>query len=504
MNPLILDLGQAQILHLSRTQQGASQRSWSVAESIRMAVEDLKEVPPETRPLDWEDFWGFDSSPEVDFVWWPLVSGAAARHVFGGVHPSADLPPEPTLPDLATSPDRLPRLDIEDYFQVLHRGWLARPIQDIPDTHIRAITTLAKHAYFQTDRGIGFRTRAFQLLEVVVFLHEFWLRPVSDWTPPDGDVFTCIADLFAYLVLRYDVPQWLDPRGGPADRGWHDPKWLTLAVFAGRGGSLREGLAYLAMDRWGQPLLTRRGVREFASAPRELSFSDAIRYAFVLSSGGDLTAFHDYQALGDRIQLPFAAPVIRTLAPWLARNRNGIAPGTGDLILYWAHTVYLETQQRREDASSKAPTWKTSRTFTLNRRSLRSIISEIFSKFIDLRNPLCRPSADHNWSAHGWDRTLTIADAEWTARELCTISDLARAGTEMRHCALQYHTACATGETALVSLVSSEGDWVTLEVCPVTLELLQIRGPANRDPFLPEQIAAETWIRRIRSHGDTK
>ena len=504
MNPLILDLGQAQILHPSRIQQGASQRSWSAAESIRLAMDELKEVPPETRPRDWEAFWGFDRPAEVDFVWWPLVSGGAARHVFGGVRPSADLPQEPTPPNFASGPDPLPRLDIEDYFQVLHRGWLARPIQDIPDTHIRAISTLAKHAYFQTDRGIGFRTRASELLEVVVFLHEFWLRPVSDWTPPDGDAFTCIADLFAFLVFRYEVPQWLDPRGGPPDRNWEDPNWLTLAVFAGRGGSLHEGLAYLAMDRWGQPLLTRRGVREFASASRELSFRDAVRYAFVFASGGDLEVFHDFQALKDQIQLQFAAPVVRALAPWLARNRNGIAPGMAALIIHWAHAGYLGNPQRRVGASFKAPPWKPSRTFTLGHRSLRSIITEILTQIADFRNPMCRHLDYFNWSTRGWDQALTIAGVEWTARQLCTISELAREGTEMRHCVLQYLTACAIGNTAMFSLASSEGDRVTLEVCPSSMELLQIRGPANRDPFLAELIAAECWHRRIRSHGDAK
>ena len=493
MNPLILDLGQAQILHPCRSQQGTSKRSWSAAESIRLAMDQLKEEPPVRWASPLDELFEVADSAELDFIWWPLVSEGAGRHVFGGVCPAPDLPSEPPLPKFPWAPDLLPHLDIEDYFEVFHRGWPTRVMNDNPDARVRAIAILAKHAYFQTNHGIGFRTRAIHLLQLVVFLHEFWLRPVSDWTPPDGDAFTCVADLFAYLVFRYEVPQWLDPRGGPPDRDWDDPNWLTLAVFTGRGGSLHEGLAYLAMDRWGQPLLTRRGVQQFASAPRELSFKDALRYAFVLASGGDLAAFHDFQALGDQIQFPFAAPVVRALAPWLARNRNGIAPGMGSLIILWAHAGYLGTQQRRVEASSKAPPWNPTRTFTLGRRSLRSIITEILSQISDFRNPLCRRLVYNNWPARGWDRTLTIADVEWTARELCTIGDLAREGTEMRHCVLQYHTFCATGHTTVVSLVSNEGDRVTIQVCPVSLELLQIRGPANRDPFLAELIAAESW-----------
>ena len=74
MNPSILDLGQAQILHPCRSQQGTSKRSWSAAESIRLAMDELKEEPPVRRPCPLDEMLEFADPPESDFIWWPLVA----------------------------------------------------------------------------------------------------------------------------------------------------------------------------------------------------------------------------------------------------------------------------------------------------------------------------------------------------------------------------------------------------------------------------------------------
>lgn len=498
MNPLIIDLGGTQIRHGSRTQRGEVEHGWSASESIRLAIEELTEDPPHRHSLH-DVGHGFDANGRGDFAWWPLTSGGAGRQFFGGVRPLPDLPAEPPLPEFPFAADPPSRLDIEDFFQVFHRGWTTRSHQEIQDGQARAIATLGSHSHFQTNPGIRLETKPYQLLEVIVFYHGFWLRRVADWTPPEGDAFSCIRDLFAHLFFRYNVPRWLDPRGGPADREWDDPNWLTLAIFNSRGGSIHEGLAYLAMDQWGQPLLTRRGVRRFTEAPRELQFWDAIRYALILDSGGDLAAVQDFQAFGDRIPLMYAAPVVRALAPWLTQNREGISPGMGVLMIHWAHAKYREFRRRQADAHNNAPQRTRPRAFTIQRRSLRSVIAEILTNLAEFRNPLCKHMAHHTWPSHAWDRTLKIADVEWIAREICTVGELAREGIEMRHCAIQCLTSCATGQTTVVSMTSSHGNRVTLQVCPETLDLLQIRGAGNRDPSPGEQFAAETWHRHIRT-----
>lgn len=106
-------------------------------------------------------------SAELDFIWWPLVSEGAGRATSsGGVCPAPDLPSK-SSPKFPWAPDLLPHLDIEDYFEVFHRGWPTRVMNDNPDACVRATAILAKHAYFQTNHGIGFRTRAIHPVLVV-------------------------------------------------------------------------------------------------------------------------------------------------------------------------------------------------------------------------------------------------------------------------------------------------------------------------------------------------
>lgn len=503
MNPLALKLSGAQIRHASRTWRSRVDRNWSATESVRLAIEEATHEPsdPRRHAAIGTLFWS-DDFPE--FAWWLLISGGAGRHLFGGMRPPRGVASDDSQTQIPFEAESARRPDIEDIAGVMHRGWSELSYTEINDGYDRAIATLGVHPYFQSAHGIGIHGAAYRLLQTLVAYHAFWLRRVMDWTPPNGDAFACLSDLFAHLFFRYDVPQWLDPRGGPEDREWDDPNWLTLAIFTGRGGSLHEGLAYLCMDQWGNPLLTRRGVRHFTEAPRDLPFWGVVRYALILASGGDLAATQDFQAFGDNPPLMFAAPVVRALAPWLARNREGLVPGMAVLMIHWAHAANRDVQCRRAEASAGARFPTKVRPFSIKRRSLRSVVAEIIANLADYRNPLCSRLVHHTWPSHGWDRTLKIADVEWTVRELCTVGDLAREGQEMNHCAIQCLETCASGETVLVSVASGRESRVTLQICPRPFLLLQIRGPGNRAPSPEEQAASDAWRREIQSAGPSQ
>lgn len=500
MNPLALDLSGTQIRHASRTRSSRLDRKWSATESVRLAIEEATHEPSDPRRcLDINAPFPCEYFPE--FAWWLLISGGAGRHLFGGKRLPGGVASDDSQIQNPFEAEPVRRPDIEDIAGVMHRGWSELSYEEVTDGYDRAIATLGVHPYFQSVHGIGLHEAAYRLLQPLVAYHGFWLRPVMEWIPPNGDAFACLSDLFALLFFQYDVPQWLDPRGGPEDREWDDPNWLTLAIFTGRGGSLHEGLAYLCMDQWGKPLLTRRGVRQFTEAPRDLPFWGAVRYALILASGGDLAATQDFQAFGENPPLMFAAPVVRSLAPWLARNREGHVPGMAVLMIHWAHAAYRDVQSRRAEARDGARSKTNPRPLAVKRRSLRSVIAEIIANLADYRNPLCSRLVHHTWPSHGWDRTLRIADVEWTVRELCTVGDLAREGQEMNHCAIQCLEPCASGETVLVSVASARGNRVTLQICPRPFLLLQIRGPGNRAPLPEEQAASDAWRREILSAG---
>ncbi|HAB15276.1 MAG TPA: PcfJ domain-containing protein [Verrucomicrobiota bacterium] len=496
MNYCEMGLSGTQIRHASRKRRRRFERSWSVSAHARLTQEEaitsvyLDEGEP-PRYLDDDDF-------EAPRSWWLIIADRAGRNHFG-------CPPRPTTQpsqsglngeETAGEPERQPATQ-QDLLQFLaesriwYRSW--------PDSRTcnRAVKELGRHPFFQAPPPIGFDSPAADMLEYIVAYRDFWLRDAAVWNAPQDDAATCIADLFAHLFCRYDLPVWLKLRLNPTAADKWDPNWVRLALYVGRGGSLYEIGSRMFLDEKGQTVFTRQGIQHLGDAPRCLDVQESVYYALVLQSGGDEAAAWDFYNCRLRYNHPrpsrcFDAPAVRTVAPWLTKNRFHLCPGLGPLVVVWA---FCEMKRRETDA------WMTRSTMcplSLKKRSVRSVLTSVFRSLSCSDHPL-QDAFEHllNWPSQGWDRTLILDDTAWTFREICTLADLARESKEMNHCVFQYLDRCAAGETIIVSLASEHGDRVTLEICPLTHILLQIRGHTNRDPSLAEQAAVQEWMRSI-------
>jgi hypothetical protein len=357
-----------------------------------------------------------------------------------------------------------------------------------PFTHDQeqAITRLGALPHFHECEAIGFGTSGAQILELIIGLHPVWIRSPHDWQPPGGTPEQILADLFAHLIYRYPVPPWLDSRRNARLLDARDLNWLALTLFVGRGGSFYHAAEYLFLDFRGRPLFTRRGISHLGNAPDYATVDEAVYHALILQCGGDEPALWDFLA---RFRLPspmFGAAMVREVAPWLAKNRSNLAPGIGLLVIAW----FCFRMEGPADAH---------RQLTLRRRSVRSVLKEVRSDLSEAPRWKSCWGLPLSWndSFCGWDRVVTTADLTWRFTQICTLVRLAQESEEMNHCVVLYFQACAWGETLIFSLRSDRGDRLTLQICPLTHFVLQIRGYANRPPTPTELAVVDEWMRSI-------
>jgi len=475
-------LGGAQVRHASRKWRPRFDRSWSASDEAWLALQEEADdgFDPQQIPPPIFEIWGneFVLGPLLPRAWWLLIADGAGRQYFGCRPPTADTASVAGPSGEETAPATPPRPDaFEDLHQVLKDWSIGNHSSLDLRSRDQAFAALGRHPFFLASPQIGYDTPAANMLETIVAHQAFWLRDVADWNPPEGDADTCIGGLFAHLFYRYDMPPWLDYRAQPGKAWRTDPNWLPLALYVGRGGSLYRAAEYLFLDAKGRPLFTRRGIQHLQGVPTSLIVEEAVYHALVLQSGGDDQAVLDFYNYGRRPSPMFGAPVVQAVAPWLAQHRKQLAPGLSFLVIAWA---FCETEKREWAAKQIGAT---AIPLTLKKRSVRSVLADVFKSLSCARHPIRFTLADLlRWPSHGWDRTLHLDGVAWTFREICTLNDLARESDEMNHCVFQLLGQCVSGDTILVSLTSDRGERVTLQICPLTHILLQIRGHTNRPP----------------------
>lgn len=470
--------------HGSRKSRQRFDRHWSLAEEVTLDPGDWAEdwTPRrDPRVVDDQSIDGFFGPERIPSCWWLLIAPGAGRLVFREAHPNQNGPSEAVIPFPGADPFR----QFEDVYCFVRERFRGDPTPFINDQE-QAIVQLGAHPYFHQTDAVGFDTATAEILGLIIDSHAFWIRSPRDWQPPRGTPEQALADLFAHLIYRYPVPPWLDDRRHQRRVFEQDLKWLALAIFVGRGGSFYDAAEYLFLDFRGRPIFTRRGVFHLGNAPDYDTMNEAVYHALILQSGGDETALCDFRS---QLELPspmFGAAVVREVSPWLAKNRPNLAPGLGTLVIAW----FCFRMEGPPDAH---------RRLTLRRRSVRSVLAEIRA---DLSGSI---RGGWNWrlplswqdTFRGWDRAVTWADLTWRFTQICTLVRLAQESEEMNHCVVLYFQACASGETFIFSLASNRGDRLTLQICPLTHFVLQIRGYANRAPTPTELAVVDEWMRSI-------
>ncbi len=315
-----------------------------------------------------------------------------------------------------------------------------------------------------------------------------WLRHPEDWHPdPQADARTQWASLLRHLLARYPVPAFLDAVWQIKGELAHFERdcWCALA----QGISLRDvrGFPASISGRVLHLALTSGHGRSLAEAlwlaqSRHLGASSALQAA-VLSSRV-LVQFSDH-ALWVRLVAKFAAgeeaasSQFGLVADALAAIRSHRDAAQVELLLKLPlpelirHCIKVVTTLLRE------------RGHLLTDEQVReaAAMAELNKLSSSRWRPLLgrEPFASKCGQAHG--------HASWQVQELCSIDDLKREGSAMRHCVARYAWRCWKGSSAIFSLRHHRTDdagqaqvtsFATIEVQPRTLRVVQIRAHCNR------------------------
>lgn len=470
--------------HGSRKSRQRFDRRWSLAAEVTLDTEDRFQAwtpQHDPRAVEIGSIEEFHVE-RIPSCWRLLIAPGAGRLVFREAATTNTHPDGPREAAIAL-PGANPFRQFEDVHLFVQET-LRDPTLFANDQE-QAITQLALIPYFHGPDAVGFDTTAAEILGHIIGLHAFWIRPPRDWQPPGGTPEQSITDLFVHLIYRYPVPPWLDYRKAPQPLRERDRDWLALAIFVGRGGSLYRAAEYLFLDFRGRPLFTRQGVFHLGNAAGYATVDEALYHALILQCGGDEPALWDFLA---RFRLPspmFGAAMVRDVAPWLAKNRVNLAPGIGLLVVAWFCYRMEGSPARRQ--------------LTLRRRSVRSVLAEIRADLSGSNRWMGCWRIPLIWSNtfRGWDGVVTWDALTWRFTQICTLVRLAQESEEMNHCVVLYFQACAWGETLIFSLANTRDDRLTLQICPLTHFVFQIRGYANRAPTPTELAVVDEWLRSI-------
>jgi len=324
----------------------------------------------------------------------------------------------------------------------------------------------------------------------------FWQRSPSTWNKDSG------THLVDHLFVLHDVPRCLHAeflRPFPQYRGGRlyqqlEPvtylrfKWLCWFIILGQGGSLRRAARLLDWK------VASKLQRHLWDAPPDATPAVACIFAEVKRLGGSDVEFRRICRSGGFILDPteqseseshrrFWQNTVR----WLTTHRDDITDEESESILSWAMHEYTEGQR----LGGRPFTWKGRRVRTVLERS------------IEYSRQLERPWSQYQWQAHGWNWTLEEEpQSTWSFVELTSGEELFREGQAMHHCVAGYAARCASGHSAIVSVLHNGMRRITVEINPKTRQVVQARGPCNRPAQPEERRAISLWLRAVvhRTH----
>lgn len=136
--------------------------------------------------------------------------------------------------------------------------------------------------------------------------------------------------------------------------------------------------------------------------------------------------------------------------------------------------------------------WKGRGTHTVVERSLR------------YHREQHHPYYYHNWDSHGWDWVLNDPlGGRWDFTELTSGEQLFHEGEAMRHCVSRYSRHCVAGNSSIVLLSHNGSRCLTIEINPISMQLVQARGACNREASPKESEAISVWIEAVVQADNT-
>lgn len=328
-----------------------------------------------------------------------------------------------------------------------------------------------------------------------------WRRPVEDWRPTSHNRERQFASLLRHLMAEYDVPAFMDTVWLRNDKG--SARYRDAWVHVGAGKNIRTAK--------GLPMaLSKKAAHNIASAPEELSFEHALKWAHMQAF--DLRPRAIAAILGSRLghafdHVTFWDSVMRFLAanPMISPDRIGpivdfifAQKFEGPVLLIDGDDIL------RDDPPHPG--------FSMRGRGGQALLEQVEAWHralgrADARGGKGCKAMDTVYCKSGWvssnDTEKLNADesAIWQFVEILTEGDLFEEGRVMRHCIYSYHARVASGVCSIWSLrtVRQGGPHHGAMKRHLTVEVSsngrvnEARGSANRLPSGRNAFLLKQW-----------
>jgi hypothetical protein len=303
--------------------------------------------------------------------------------------------------------------------------------------------------------------------------HGAFLRDPADARVTASTPKEQLREIAGHAFERWAVPRWLDDV-------WqnHEPWLQRVFIHLGNGGNLRN-MVDLPFK------LTSFMAHHAVNAPRGLNAFQALRWGQL--RGLDVPEELCHELIRTRLAhtLP-DEPFWKSVGVWFALHPE---------VIGHAATIvdYVYTQKIGDFDQPRAPD------FEMQGRAPDRLIQQ--AQYWHQLQARVRRGVVNTWKTcgiAGWTEPADKAPmAEWIIRELTTTNDLIAEGTRLHHCVATYSRQAALGRSAIFSLRQlEEGEHqarLTLEVWPLTRQIVQARGFQNRNAEPREQAVIQRW-----------
>ena len=303
------------------------------------------------------------------------------------------------------------------------------------------------------------------------------VRPPEAWVRIVGHSLCVVDSLARHLFARYPTPRFLASAwfGASTPRDIERRRWFV--AHAGGDSILRLELPIA---------LSRRMADSFLRTPDHIGVDHALRRAEVLGLGGSRGLAE--AVLATRLGETFVdTDRWRVALAWLVGCGDDV-----DLAQIGPVVDYLRANLGQLDFRG--------RTFASVMRLVRAWHGHLGSRH--MRFMRWKPSREAGLVVPVGPTAQESRSAEWTLVELLDTHALVHEGRALRHCVSTYARDCVLGRSTIWSLRhrwSDEGfarSVLTIEVCPVTRVIVQVRGKANAKPHGLPLALVQQWAAR--------
>ena len=322
-------------------------------------------------------------------------------------------------------------------------------------------------------------------------LKDFWIQDISTWTKKSRSREKQFYDIINHLFVKYEMPTFMYNVWSIKGNQNLNQKEVEWFFDMGSGRNIRKSK--------GLPLtLTKVQAHLFKSAPDYFKPYEAIRYAQIISMGGDMrtvngfmtskisTNFNDNHFWESVIKYFIDNPMLDTV------HYNTII----DYIDYVKFTSRVLVNGRYVPEKPN---------FSMKDRDVNTLL-EAVEKWHKQTSKITKKGIPESWvpfTINNFEYETGKEDKKttYTIKQILTGKDLLTEGRAMNHCVGSYAGSCADGRTSIWSLRSNifglETRMVTIEVGK-DYTVRQIRGKGNRKPSDYEISLINKWAEKER------